>query len=126
MQQNIKRVGWNVKYSVVIPVYNKAPYIARTLTSVLAQNFDDYEIIVVDDGSTDDSMQKLRQVQSPKIRIIRQENQGVAVARNTGILAAQGEYIAFLDADDAWLPEYLQTIDHLVENYPQSDIFVKA
>ena len=114
MQQNIKRVGWNVKYSVVIPVYNKAPYIARTLTSVLAQNFDDYEIIVVDDGSTDDSMQKLRQVQSPKIRIIRQENQGVAVARNTGILAAQGEYIAFLDADDAWLPEYLQTILYLL------------
>lgn len=115
-----------MKYSVVIPVYNKAPYVVRTLTSVLSQNFDDYEIIVVDDGSTDGSMQKLSQVQSPKLRIIQQENQGVAVARNTGILAARGEYIAFLDADDAWLPEYLQTIDRLVETYPQSDIFVTA
>ena len=115
-----------VKYSVIIPLYNKAEYIRRTLKSVLAQSFQNFEVIVVDDGSKDDSLKIARQVVSGKIRIIVQENRGTAVARNTGIENAKGEYIAFLDADDVWKPNYLETIDNLTEKYPQSDIFVTA
>lgn len=115
-----------VKYSVIIPLYNKAEYIRRTLKSVLAQSFQNFEVIVVDDGSKDDSLKIARQVVSGKIRIITQENQGTAVARNTGIEHACGEYIAFLDADDEWKSNYLETINTLTEKYPQSDIFVTA
>ena len=115
-----------VKYSVVIPLYNKAEYISRTLKSVLAQSFQNFEVIVVDDGSRDDSLKIARQTDSDKIRVIAQENQGTAVARNTGIEHASGEYIAFLDADDEWKSNYLETIDTLTEKYPQSDVFVTA
>ncbi len=115
-----------VKYSVVIPLYNKAEYIQRTIKSALKQNFQDFEVIVVDDGSTDDSQEQAQQAASDKVRIIPQENQGTAAARNTGIQHACGEYIAFLDADDEWGPHYLETIDRLTEAYPQSDIFVTA
>ena len=115
-----------VKYSVVIPLYNKPEYISRTLKSVLAQSFQNFEVIVVDDGSRDDSLKIARQTDSDKIRVIAQENQGTAVARNTGIEHASGEYIAFLDADDEWKSNYLETIDTLTEKYPQSDVFVTA
>lgn len=115
-----------MKYSVVIPLYNKQRYIKSTLQSVLAQTYTDYEVIVVDDGSTDVSLQEAEQMQSDKIRVLHQENQGVAVARNTGIENAAGEYIAFLDADDKWNPSYLEEIDKIVQKYPQSDIFVSA
>ena len=115
-----------MKYSVVIPLYNKQRYIKSTLQSVLAQTYTDYEVIVVDDGSTDASLQEAERMQSDKIRVLHQENQGVAVARNTGIENAAGEYIAFLDADDKWNPSYLEEIDKIVQKYPQSDIFVSA
>lgn len=115
-----------MKYSVVIPLYNKQRYIKSTLQSVLAQTYTDYEVIVVDDGSTDASLQEAERMQSDKIRVLHQENQGVAVARNTGIENAAGEYIAFLDADDKWNPSYLEEIDKIVRKYPQSDIFVSA
>lgn len=115
-----------MKYSVVIPLYNKEHYIASTLRSVLAQTYPDYEVIVVDDGSTDNSLQACKTVQSDKIRIVQQANQGVSAARNKGIELAAGEYICFLDADDAWHPDYLQNIEIIVQKYPQSDIFVTA
>lgn len=115
-----------VKYSVVIPLYNKAEYIRRTLKSVLAQSYRNFEVIVVDDGSTDNSLKVVRQITSDKVRVIEQKNQGTAVARNTGIAHSEGEYIAFLDADDEWKNDYLETIDVLTERYPQSDIFVTA
>ncbi len=115
-----------MKYSVVIPLYNKEHYIAGTLRSVLTQTFPDYEVIVVDDGSTDNSLQACKTVQSDKIRIVQQANQGVSAARNTGIELAAGEYICFLDADDTWHPDYLQNIETIVQKYPQSDIFVTA
>lgn len=115
-----------MKYSVVIPLYNKGNYIQKALESVLKQTCQDFEILVVDDGSTDHSLEAARAVRSDKIRIITQPNQGVAVARNTGIDQAKGAYIAFLDADDAWHENYLQTIDGLTARYPQSDMFVTA
>lgn len=115
-----------MKFSVVIPLYNKEHYIEATLRSVLNQTCTDYEVIVVDDGSKDDSLALARKFESDRVRIIHQENQGVAVARNTGILNAQGEFICFLDADDEWRPEYLSTIQGLTEQYPESAIFVTA
>ncbi|HRM79349.1 MAG TPA: glycosyltransferase family A protein [Gemmiger qucibialis] len=111
-----------MKYSVVIPLYNKEHYIAGTLHSVLTQTFPDYEVIVVDDGSTDHSLQACKEVRSDKIRVVQQVNQGVSAARNKGIELAAGEYICFLDADDTWHPDYLQNIETIVQKYPQSDI----
>lgn len=115
-----------MKFSVVIPLYNKSEHIIHTLESVLAQTMEDFEILVIDDGSSDDSLEMAQKVASPKIRIFQQKNQGVSVARNVGIENARGEYISFLDADDVWHPDYLQTIDQLTKNYPQSDIYVTA
>ena len=115
-----------MKFSVVIPLYNKEHYIEATLRSVLSQTCTDYEVIVVDDGSKDDSLALAWKFESERVRIIHQENQGVAVARNTGILNARGEFICFLDADDEWRPEYLSAIQGLTEQYPESAIFVTA
>lgn len=115
-----------MKFSVVIPLYNKEHYIENTITSVLNQTFGDYEVLVVDDGSKDNSLALAKNFESDRVRIIAQENQGVSVARNTGILNAKGEFICFLDADDEWKPNYLETIDGLTEQYPESAIFVTA
>ncbi|MEN9521041.1 MAG: hypothetical protein RLZZ381_3629, partial [Cyanobacteriota bacterium] len=94
--------------SVIIPVYNSAKYIQKAIDSVLDQTYGNYEIIVVDDGSTDETRQKLQPYQH-KIRYIFQENQGSATARNTGIKLAKGDLVAFLDSDDLWsIPEKLE------------------
>lgn len=115
-----------MKFSVVIPLYNKEKYIEATIRSVLDQSHQDFEVLVVDDGSTDGSLALAERFASDRVHIIRQENQGVSVARNTGIEHASGEFVCFLDADDQWRPEYLATIDVLTEQYPESDIFVTA
>ena len=115
-----------MKFSVVIPLYNKEHYIEKTIRSVLAQTCPDYEVIVVDDGSKDGSLALARKFEGGNIRVIAQENQGVSVARNTGILNASGKYICFLDADDEWRPDYLATIQSLTDKYPESAIFVTA
>lgn len=112
--------------SVVIPLYNKGPYIARALNSVLAQTFQDFEVIVVDDGSTDDGAEVVRRFRDPRIRLIYQENQGVSAARNRAIEAALAELVAFLDADDEWLPEFLETIIDLRQKYPNSGAYVTS
>ena len=103
--------------SVVIPLYNKAPYISATLESVLQQTYSDFEIIVVDDGSTDGSAEKVRPYQD-RIRYRRQENQGPSVARNLGIELSEGRYVSFLDADDRWLPEKLEKQVAFLEAHP--------
>ncbi len=95
-------------FTVVIPLYNKEKYIKRTLNSVLKQTFTNFEIVIVDDGSTDKSCEIVEAINDPRIRLIRQENGGPSKARNRGILEAKGEFIAFLDADDEWLPEKLE------------------
>ena len=110
-------------FSVIIPLYNKAGTIERAIRSVLAQTESAFEIIVVDDGSTDDSAQKVRAIQDARIRLIQQPNGGVSAARNTGIKAAKYDYITFLDADDEYLPDYLATIKRLIGTYPQCGIW---
>lgn len=115
-----------MRFSVVIPLYNKEHYIVDTINSVLKQTFQDYELIVVNDGSKDNSYEVAKTVKSDKINLIHQENQGVSVARNTGVENSKGEYIAFLDADDCWYPNYLETINSLIDRFPESDIFVAS
>lgn len=112
--------------SVVIPLYNKGPYIARALTSVLTQTFQDFEVIVVDDGSTDDGAEVVRGFDDPRIRLIQQENQGVSAARNKGVEESKAEFIAFLDADDYWTPTHLETLVRLIRRYPDAGIFSTA
>lgn len=109
--------------SVIIPLYNKEQQIAETLRSVLAQTFTDFEIVIVDDGSTDRSVQEALKIQDPRIRLVRQKNAGVSAARNRGVEEARFDLVAFLDADDRWKPEYLQTQYELSQRYPQCDVF---
>jgi glycosyltransferase involved in cell wall biosynthesis len=97
-------------FSVVMPLFNKATYIRRSLDSVLAQQFVDFELVVVDDGSTDSSPSIVASYTDPRIRLIRQPNGGVSAARNRGIAEARGQWIAFLDADDEYLAQFLQRV----------------
>ena len=96
------------KVSVVIPAYNTVHFLPQTVKSVLQQTFQDFEIIVVNDGSTDGTELWLSQLEQPQLTYITQNNQGLPATRNTGIAAAQGAYIAFLDADDLWEPTKLE------------------
>ena len=109
--------------SVVIPLYNKEALVGRTLESVLAQSYRDFEVVVVDDGSRDGSTAVVESFDDPRIRLIRQENAGVSAARNRGIAEARGEFVALLDGDDIWKPDYLSTVAKLIERYPQCDVF---
>ena len=95
------------KVSVIIPNYNYAKYIAKAIESVMSQTYKNLEIIVIDDGSKDDSLEVLANF-GDKIRVVSQKNEGVSRARNHGAEISDGEYLAFLDADDAWLPEKLE------------------
>ncbi|MBP2144570.1 glycosyltransferase involved in cell wall biosynthesis [Methanofollis sp. W23] len=112
--------------SVVIPLYNKGPYIARALNSVLAQTFQDFEVIVVDDGSTDEGAEVVRGFDDPRIQLIQQENRGVSAARNRGIEAVRAELVAFLDADDEWSTEHLRTLLRLRDSYPEAGAYGTA
>jgi glycosyltransferase involved in cell wall biosynthesis len=104
--------------SVIIPTYNCARYLPEAIDSVLAQTYRDFEIIVVDDGSTDNTQEVLARY-GDHMRVIRQSNQGSAAARNAGILPARGEFIAFLDADDLWLPHKLERQVPLFDERPE-------
>jgi len=108
------------KVSVIIPTYNRAYCVGEAIESALMQTFEDLEVIVVDDGSTDDTPQVLERFRN-KIRVIRQQNSGVSAARNAGILAARGEWIAFLDSDDEYFPDALR---HLLEPFADDTAIV--
>jgi len=110
-------------FSIVIPVFNKEKFVASTLKSVLAQTFTDYEIIMVNDGSTDDSETIIQSIQDDRIHYFFKENEGVAIARNFGIEKAKGDYICFLDADDYWFPMFLKTMNHYIQKLPDQMVF---
>lgn len=140
-----------MKFSVIIPLYNKAPYICKALESVFAQTYTDFELIIVDDGSTDGGKkiaeEYIREVNkairllgeldltssphrlsdsdfaSSPILLVKQQNQGVSAARNNGVAASNGEYIAFLDADDWWEPTFLEKMARLIEDYPNAGLY---
>lgn len=103
--------------SVVIPMYNVAEYIEQSLNSVLAQSFEHFEVICVDDGGSDDTLSIVESYRDPRIRVVSQKNRGLAGARNTGIAHARGQFVALLDADDYWAPEKLEAhVNHLRRN----------
>lgn len=141
-----------MKFSVIIPLYNKAPYIRKALESVLSQTYTDYELIIVDDDSTDGSAEiaeailqeairqqgyeakgmensaadTLASCLSPlafRLRLLKQPNQGVSAARNAGVAQAHAEYLAFLDADDWWEPTYLERMAQLIADYPDAGLY---
>lgn len=116
-------------FSVIIPLYNKAPYIEKALSSIASQTFQDYELIVVDDGSKDNSA-SIAETQirkqwrnGTKAKLIRQSNSGVSTARNNGVAASHGDYICFLDADDWWEPTFLEEMAKLIAEYPDAGIY---
>lgn len=116
-----------MKFSVIIPLYNKALYVRKALESVCAQTYRDYELIVINDGSTDNSAivadEYLKATDSIDYKIINQPNAGVSAARNNGVAQAHGEYIAFLDADDWWEPTYLERMAQLINDYPDAGLY---
>ena len=126
---NLLEKSKKMKFSVIIPLYNKAPYIRKALESVFAQTYTDYEVIVVDDGSTDDSAAIAEECLhtshlSPlAFRLLKQKNAGVSAARNNGFSVSSGEYITFLDADDWWEPTFLEKMAKLIEDYPDAGLY---
>jgi glycosyltransferase involved in cell wall biosynthesis len=115
--------------SVVIPLYNKERHIARAIQSVLSQNGSDFELLVVNDGSTDGSAEVLKSFTDPRIRLVHREHVnsgGGHAARNLGIAESRADLIAFLDADDEWMPEHLGTLERLAEEYPACGIYASA
>lgn len=120
----------NPKFSVIMPLYNKAPYVRKALESIMAQTFTDFELIVVDDGSSDNSaticedfIKEASQTIHNTLDIIHQPNSGVAAARNNGVAASHGEFLCFLDADDWWEPNYLEEMDRLIREYPDAGLY---
>jgi glycosyltransferase involved in cell wall biosynthesis len=110
-------------FSVVIPLFNKENYIKSTLKSVLNQTLQDFEIIIINDGSTDASYSVIKDIVDERIRIYSNENKGLSYSRNYGIKKAEGEYIALLDADDLWTVDYLECINTLISNHINENIF---
>ncbi len=109
--------------SIVIPLYNKEKQISNTLQTVFNQTYQEFEIIIVNDGSTDNSVDEVLKIKDSRIRLFHQANAGVSSARNKGISESKFDLIAFLDADDTWKPEYLQTQFELYQKYTECDIY---
>jgi len=113
-------------FSIIIPVYNKEKFVAKTIESVLSQTFTDYEIIIVNDGSTDQSEAKISTFKDNRIKYYSKKNEGVALARNFGIEKATADYICFLDADDYWHPTFLETMQRYSSELPEQKVFAAA
>ncbi|SHG49389.1 glycosyltransferase family 2 protein [Winogradskyella jejuensis] len=110
-------------FSVVIPLYNKEQYIKETLKSVLNQTFDNFEVIIINDGSTDKSFEVAKSFNDHRLKFFQQENQGLSIARNNGIKKSASGYIALIDADDLWSPNHLQKLYNLIQDYPNKGLY---
>lgn len=111
-------------FSVIIPLFNKENYVENALKSILNQTFSDFEIIIINDCSTDNSVTKIQSYLSEKVRlIVHEKNKGLSATRNTGIANAKSDYITYLDADDLWKPTFLETIYRLISSFPEAKIF---
>ena len=109
-------------FSIVVPLWNKRHTVAATLASALAQTWSDFELIIVDDGSTDGGMEETARFDDPRIRRLSQANQGPGAARNAAIRAARHDWFAFLDADDLWLPDHLEELDRIRRRFPDTGL----
>lgn len=116
-------MGEQIRFSVIIPLYNKADYILNAVESVLAQTFPFFELIIVNDGSTDDSLLRVQQIRDSRLKVIDQPNRGVSAARNKGVSMALSQYITFLDADDWWHADYLLEMSRLICAFPEAKIY---
>lgn len=114
-----------MRFSVIIPLYNKAPYVAKAIGSVLAQTFTDYELVIMDDGSKDDSFEIAKKAINGQghCHLFHQQNAGVSMARNNAVALSQGEYMCFLDADDWWNPMFLEEMSKLIDGFPEAGIY---
>ena len=113
-----------IKFSVVIPLYNKEGYVLETIKSVFNQTFSNYEVIIVNDASTDNSLEIVKSINDKRVRIIEHDkNRGLSATRNTGISNAKNEFIAFLDADDCWDIGFLEKIKELIIKNPKEHVF---
>lgn len=111
------------RFSVIMPLYNKAPYVRKAVESIVGQTLGDWELIVVDDGSTDGGGDIVEGIADSRIKLFHQENGGVSAARNNGVAAAEAPYICFLDADDWWEPTFLEEMAGLIERHPDAGIY---
>lgn len=113
-------------FSIVIPLYNKASTIQRAIDSILTQTIQDFELIIVDGNSTDGSFELAADINDPRIILFKQKGKGVSIARNQGIEKASAEVVAFLDADDTWEPDFLETILSLTQKHPEAEMYGTA
>ncbi len=113
-------------FSIIIPLFNKENFIEKTLKSVLNQSFVDFEVLIINDGSTDKSKEKVLEFKDSRIHYFYQENGGVSAARNFGIAKAQSDYITFIDADDYWYPNFLQEMFENIGRFPELKVFSAA
>lgn len=113
-------------FSVIIPLYNKEKHIRATIDSVLTQHFDDFEIVVVDDGSTDNSLKVVQSINDERLKIFPRKNAGAAEARNVAIEKANSEYMALLDADDIWQTNHLEELHQSIEKFPEASLLCNA
>lgn len=113
-------------FSIIIPLYNKENFIENTIQSVLSQTFQDFEIIIVNDGSTDKSEEKVLQFKDGRIRYFSKKNEGVSQTRNFGLTESNADFVAFLDADDYWYPHFLETMHHYCTFFPKQKVFACA
>ena len=114
-----------MKFSVIIPLYNKANYVAKAIESVFAQTYDDYELVIMDDGSSDDSFAVASKAVEGRTdcQLYRQQNAGVSMARNNAVARSKGDYLCFLDADDWWAPTFLEEMSGLIDEFPDAGIY---
>ncbi|ULC58996.1 glycosyltransferase [Flaviramulus sp. BrNp1-15] len=117
---NLNRVSF---FSIVIPLYNKEKYVEATIKSVLNQTFKDFELLIINDGSTDNSLKLIKKFKDDRINIFSQKNSGLSATRNIGIKKARANYIAFIDADDLWFEDYLETMHNLIQLNKNYSVF---
>jgi len=110
-------------FSVIIPLYNKEFSVGKTIESVLIQTFEEFEIVIVNDGSTDNSLEVIQQFNDSRIKIIDKSNGGVSSARNRGVKEAKYDWVCFLDADDLWMEGHLETLIQMIEQFSQYRVF---
>ena len=114
------------KFSIIIPLYNKEKDIEKTISSVLEQTFNDFEIIIVNDGSTDKSEEIVKGIKDERITIFSKKNEGVSSARNFGVKKPNTSFIAFLDGDDYWYPNHLENLFSIISKHPDHSWYAAA
>lgn len=114
------------RVGIIVPLYNKEEYVRRALESIRIQSFQDYEVVVVDDGSTDSGPDIVRQVSDPRVLLLQQRNTGAGPARNRGAAERPFEILAFLDADDEWLPGHLERCVQILDSHPKCDFVIRG